>query len=169
MELKTYYTVRFNDCDPFNHLNNSRYLDYMLNAREDHIKEFYGMSLSDFYRKDFGWVVGSHEIMYLYPAVYNEQICIQSAVIEATPEHLLIEMMMTNHDASQLKAVLWTKFLGINIKTLRRENHPADFLPIALNAIDHSIDAKQGLQERVNAIRKKMRAERNQQRTSQNS
>ena len=25
--------VRFPDCDPFNHLHNSRYIDYYLNAR----------------------------------------------------------------------------------------------------------------------------------------
>jgi acyl-CoA thioester hydrolase len=25
--------IRFPDCDPFNHLNNSRYIDYFINAR----------------------------------------------------------------------------------------------------------------------------------------
>ncbi|WP_074407621.1 MULTISPECIES: thioesterase family protein [Aquimarina] len=29
--------IRFPDCDPFNHLNNSRYIDYFINAREDHL------------------------------------------------------------------------------------------------------------------------------------
>ena len=29
--------IRFPDCDPFNHLNNARYIDYFINAREDHI------------------------------------------------------------------------------------------------------------------------------------
>lgn len=161
--LKTFYTIRFNDCDPFNHLNNSRYFDYMLNAREDHIKEFYGMSLADFYRKDFGWVVGSHEIIYLYPAVYNERICITSSLIEITPEDLLLEMMMTNNESTHLKAVLWTKFVGVNTKTQRREDHPADFFAFAQTVVDHSIDAKKGLQERVNAIKKRMRAEKIQQ------
>ena len=30
-------TVRFQDCDPFGHLNNARYIDYFLNARQDQI------------------------------------------------------------------------------------------------------------------------------------
>ena len=29
--------IRFPDCDPFNHLNNSKYIDYIINAREDHL------------------------------------------------------------------------------------------------------------------------------------
>ena len=68
---KTQYTVRFNDCDPFNHLNNSSYLDYMLNAREDHLKEFYNLNLKDFYAKGIGWVVVAHEIIYIRPASYG--------------------------------------------------------------------------------------------------
>ncbi len=29
--------IRFPDCDPFNHLNNSKYIDYFINAREDQL------------------------------------------------------------------------------------------------------------------------------------
>ena len=29
--------IRFSDCDPFNHLNNARYIDYFINAREDQL------------------------------------------------------------------------------------------------------------------------------------
>ncbi len=39
----TRYKIRFIDCDPLGHLTNSRYIDYMLNAREDHVNEFYGI------------------------------------------------------------------------------------------------------------------------------
>ncbi len=27
--------IRFQDCDPFNHLNNAAYINYLINARED--------------------------------------------------------------------------------------------------------------------------------------
>ena len=30
--------TRFSDCDPFGHLNNARYIDYFINAREDHLR-----------------------------------------------------------------------------------------------------------------------------------
>lgn len=37
--------VRFPDCDPFNHLNNSRYLDYIMTARGDQLIEHYGFDI----------------------------------------------------------------------------------------------------------------------------
>ena len=35
------YKIRFNDCDMFGHLNNARYIDYLINARQDHLKDEY--------------------------------------------------------------------------------------------------------------------------------
>ena len=71
--METHYTIRFNDCDPFGHLNNSKYIDYMLNAREDHLSQFHNIELDQFRRQGFAWVVSSHEIQYLRPAAYNER------------------------------------------------------------------------------------------------
>jgi len=87
MHNQTYYTVRFNDCDPFGHLNNSKYIDYMLNAREDHLSQFHNIELGDFHKQGFGWVVTNHEIQYIRPAAYNEKVCIQSDLIEAGDSH----------------------------------------------------------------------------------
>ena len=39
------HLIRFPDCDPFNHLNNSRYLDYFINAREDHLIKFHQFNI----------------------------------------------------------------------------------------------------------------------------
>ncbi len=32
-EPETQIVIRFQDCDPFGHLNNARYIDYFVNAR----------------------------------------------------------------------------------------------------------------------------------------
>jgi len=37
--------IRFQDCDPFNHLNNSKYIDYFINTREDQLLEYYGLEI----------------------------------------------------------------------------------------------------------------------------
>jgi acyl-CoA thioesterase FadM len=68
---KSFYTVRFSDCDPLGHLNNSRYLDYLLNAREDHLWTAYGMEIRQWIRQGLGFVVSQHEIRYLRPVSYN--------------------------------------------------------------------------------------------------
>ena len=81
--VQTFYRVRFNHCDPFGHLNNSAYIDYMINAREDHLRQFHQLDLDDYYKQGIGWVVSNHEIQYVRPANYNETVCIQSDLIEA--------------------------------------------------------------------------------------
>jgi acyl-CoA thioester hydrolase len=127
MELKSFYTVRFTDCDPFQHLNNARYLDYMINAREDHLKEFHGLDLAEFAKQGIGWVVSSHEIQYIKPARYNEGICIHSRLLEASENHLLVEVRMMDMKESHNKAVLWTRFSPVSIVTGKRIPHPDDF------------------------------------------
>src|SRR5579862_4849720 len=77
----SFYTVRFNDCDPLGHLNNGRYLDYFLNAREDHLRDHYGIDLRDWAKQGHGFVVSRHEIRYLRPVLYNDVVGIRSALI----------------------------------------------------------------------------------------
>ncbi|HRG10148.1 MAG TPA: acyl-CoA thioesterase, partial [Cyclobacteriaceae bacterium] len=49
--------IRFHDCDPFNHLNNSRYLDYFMTARGDQLIEHYNLDIYKLAQQEFiGWV-----------------------------------------------------------------------------------------------------------------
>jgi acyl-CoA thioester hydrolase len=126
--LESFYTVRFNDCDPFRHLNNARYIDYFLNAREDHLKHYYDMDLASFYKKGFGWVVLQHDINYLRPASFNEKICIRSGLLTAGNEHLQVEMLMLDEKQSQLKALMHTTFIPVSLSTGKKEPHSAEFM-----------------------------------------
>jgi acyl-CoA thioester hydrolase len=125
------YTIRFSDCDPFGHLNNARYIDYFLNAREDHLKSAYQMDLRQFYNNGLTWFVGSHEIAYLRPADYNETVKITSSLLEAGIDYLLVEMIMTDENQSHLKSVMHTRFIPVGLKSGKRENHPQDFFDFA--------------------------------------
>lgn len=126
--LQSFYTVRFGDCDPFRHLNNARYIDYFLNAREDHLKTHYQMDLADFYNKGLGWVVLQHEILYIRPASFNETICIRSGLLSAGPDHLLVEMLMLDEKQKQLKSLLHTKFVPVSLTTGKKQPHSDEFM-----------------------------------------
>ena len=66
------YTIRFTDCDLFGHLNNGRYIDYLLNAREDHLKTEYGLDLTDFYKQGVvGWWPVMRSVIYGLPHTMN--------------------------------------------------------------------------------------------------
>ena len=126
--LASFYTIRFGDCDPFRHLNNARYVDYFMNAREDHLRDNYQMYLADYYKQGVGWVVLQHDINYLRPAILNEKVCILSGLLAAGPEHLLLEMLMLDEKQTQLKALMHTRFIPINLATGKRQAHLPEFM-----------------------------------------
>ena len=146
------YKIRFNDCDMFGHLNNARYLDYMINAREDHLKEHYNFNMAESYKNDAGWVAGSHEIVYMRPAVYNEIVSIQSQLIYADNFMLHVEIVMTDEIQKHIKAVMRTKLIPVNIKTGRRDPHKPGFLEWVSSLIDKDADVEADFQERIKQL-----------------
>lgn len=158
MELKSSYKVRFNDCDPLGHLNNSSYIDYLLNAREDHLAEFYQVSLPAFHRQGLAWVVRSHEIQYIRPAFYNETVTVVSRLLELTEGHLLVEMLMYDEQRQSPKAVLWTNFTCVDPQTGKRKTHPPAFMDLAGTMAIHPEFREGGLAERVKRLQAEARA-----------
>ena len=154
MELtpRSYYTIRFSDCDPFGHLNNARYIDYFLNAREDHLKEAYQMDLRQYAAKGMGWVVSGHEIQYIRPANYNERVCIQSELLELADSYLVAEMLMLDEAAENVRAIVWTKFTCINLKTGKRDNHSPEFMEFARTLLVPGKDMQGGLRARIEEL-----------------
>lgn len=139
--------IRFPDCDPFNHLNNSRYIDYFINAREDHLWQHYQLNIYA-YGKQHGksWVVGQNQIAYLKPAMLMETVVIQSTVLELSDTDILVEMLMWNKDKTQLKSVLWSRFVHFNLATQKRDTHSKElmeyFTPL-VNPLAEKMDFEQ--------------------------
>ena len=125
--LKKIVKVRFQDCDPLNHLNNSKYIDYFINAREDQILENYQLDIYE-HLKTTGqtWVVASNQIAYLKPAMLNENVLITSKLINYSGKSILVEMQMWDKDHRHLKSVFWSKFVYFNVKTQQSVQHSDD-------------------------------------------
>lgn len=156
--LQSEYVIRFSDCDLFGHLNNARYIDYFLDAREDHLKKYYDMDLKSFYQQGLSWFVASHEIMYLRPAQYNERVIIHSCIFHASNDVLWAEFKMTDEKETHIKSIMWTRFVPVNVKTGRKEVHPSTFLEFAQQVAVDDIDLKAGLKERIKTAQLPARA-----------
>lgn len=148
----SFYTIRFTDCDLFGHLNNGRYIDYLLNAREDHLKDEYGLDLTEFYKQGVSWLVAGHEISYIRPAAYNERVSIKSGLLKAEPGSLLVEMQMLDEQNTHIKSLMWTKFIHVNIKTGKRENHTDSFMDFLRSIEMTEIDISKGYPQRLKDI-----------------
>lgn len=123
--LSATYKIRFQDCDPFNHLNNASYINYFLNAREDHLLDNYNFDVFGNLKTDGqAWVVATNQIVYLNPASVTENVTIETQLIAFTKKSVHIEMRMFNDDGTKLKALLWTNFIYFDTHTQKAVNHP---------------------------------------------
>ena len=75
--------IRFQDCDAFGHLNNTRFINYFINAREDHLRQYYAFDLYEHARaSNKNWFITKHEIAYLRPAQLGEKVTIRTKLID---------------------------------------------------------------------------------------
>jgi YbgC/YbaW family acyl-CoA thioester hydrolase len=156
--LKSFYTIRFSDCDPLQHLNNARYIDYLMNAREDHLKTYYDMDLAGFFKQGLAWVVMQHEIAFLRPASLNETVCITTGLLSAAQDHLLVEMIMLDQKEQVLKSILHTQFVPVSTQTGRKQPHNEEFMDfISGKLIQLPPGASTSLKDRIDWWQQKIR------------
>ena len=152
--LKSEARIRFQDCDPFQHLNNARYIDYFLNARGDQIWEHYKIDI--YGSQGFSWVVGSNQIAYFKPALLNEKIYIETQVIEFSARYIKVEMRMFAAMDESLKAFIWVDSIPINLKTMRLDAHSPQLMEVFTKAVI-PVDQKV-FEERKKVILKSLKA-----------
>ncbi|MFL5741262.1 MAG: acyl-CoA thioesterase [Flavisolibacter sp.] len=148
--------IRFSDCDPFNHLNNARYIDYFINAREDQIRENMGFDIYQYAaKKGMGWVVSKNQIVYLKPAFLMETVIIESAILQLDEKSLLVEMKMWNGERMQLKSVLWSQFVHINMQTQKPAPHPEDMMDL-FKPLENPLPSAMNFDERIDLLRRQL-------------
>lgn len=144
--------VRFTDCDPIGHLNNSRYIDYMLNAREDHLAEHYDFTYEEYIHKtSCVWIIVQNEIAYLKEVKYNEEVIISSKLIALDEKFSKVEILMKDAQNDKIHAVLWTTFIHFNFKT--RKFEPANDDVITMSQKFLTSMEQNDFQSRVNFLR----------------
>ena len=123
--------IRFQDCDPFNHLNNGRYIDYFINQREDQVLDAYGIDIFTMIRKEkLGWVVSNTQIAFLFPVFTMEEIAFESQTINFSKKHLQVEMRMFNKDKTVLKSIAWISFVHFDLEKNRTTEHSEKFMKL---------------------------------------
>jgi acyl-CoA thioester hydrolase len=157
-QLETTAIIRFQDCDPFQHLNNARYIDYFMNAREDQLKQFYSFNIFDVFQEmGHSWVVTKNQIAYLAPAVMLEEVIIQTQLIQMTENILVVEGIMLDKGRQRLKSVVWIEFAFVSLLNGKPAKHPDEFMnqfqPVRVDGI---FDAN-GFTARVSTLKQAYR------------
>ena len=145
--------IRFPDCDPFNHLNNARYIDYFINAREDHLMTYMNFNIYQFaVQSGLSWVVGKNQIVYLKPAFLMETVVIDSTILKLGERDILVEMKMWNEQKNKLKSVLWSQFVHVNMKAQKPEKHSQELLSQFM-PLENPLSEMKTFEERVEELR----------------
>lgn len=150
--------IRFQDCDPYGHLNNAKYIDYMINVREDHLLQEYGLNVFAMAQIDKrSWLVGHNEIAYLKPAQVMEQVKVSTALIDFTERYVKAEMVMMDQETTHVKAVLWTKFYHFDFKTGQGAQHSDEQLRL-FEELKLEID-QENVEQRARYLARSLKAE----------
>ncbi len=141
------------------HLNNARYLDYFLNAREDQVAEHYALNMGELaQRQNAAWVVTKHHISYLKPARQGNTVRIRTQLIHFDNSNLVVEMQMRSADGHRLLALLWSELAFVQLPAGTRLDH-GDALMDMLDELDvPTIDYDpDGFDERVKVVRQELK------------
>jgi acyl-CoA thioester hydrolase len=155
-EPESLVVARFQDCDPFGHLNNARYIDYFLNARQDQIAEHYNLRTYE-PGMQASWVIRTTQIAYVRPVAAMEEIRIRTRLVQFSDTSLVMEGLMLDKDARTLKALIWFDFVYISLANGRTAKHPEELMQRFESVVvikDHDPD---GFRHRVEVVKLEVR------------
>lgn len=151
--LESNMKIRFHDCDPFNHLNNSRYIDYIVTARGDQLLDQYDFDIYKLAReKGVGWVAAQTQISYISPANLMENVTIQTRLLNYSDKSLLLEGLMWNTNKTVLKSVMWTKLVHFSLLSQKSESHSEELMKL-FSQIVNPLDKMKDFEERVQHVK----------------
>ena len=151
IESKT--RIQYQDCDPFNHLNNSKYIDYIMAARTEQILSHYNLNIAELaYQQRIGWVSAQTQISYFYPASWMEVVSIESRLIQYSESSVLIEGFMWNEHKTKLKSLMWAKLVHFDLKTQKSCKHTEELMNL-FSKVHYPFENNLTFDERVKSLK----------------
>ena len=157
-ELESEVVARFQDCDPFGHLNNARYMDYFINAREDQLIQFYKINIYEHAEQTkANWVIAKTQIAYLRPVLVMEKVRVRTRIIHYTDNTIVVEGLMLDYEGQRLKCLSWVEFAYISLATGRPIKHTAEYMDLFRKAALEDSYNPDGFNQRVETVRTQLR------------
>ncbi len=110
--------LRFNDFDALGHVNNSVYFSFYDLGKTSYFNEVMpGMATS----KEVGVVIANIQVSFLLPVYPNENVAVQTAVVEIGTKSFKLYQQLINVDTNEVKCICQTVMVGFdaNSKTTK--------------------------------------------------
>ena len=122
--FSTELTVRPDDIDMFQHVHNSRYLDYIQAARYDQMVNCYQLSMEEFLSMGYGWVVKKATLNFKRPLILSDVMIVSTQVMEINGSDANIDFEIVNKKTTKLCCDGQMIYTMINLKNGRSEKIP---------------------------------------------
>jgi acyl-CoA thioester hydrolase len=155
-EPESLLIARFQDCDPFGHLNNARYIDYFLNARQDQIAKYYNLRTYE-QGMQASWVISTTQIAYVRPVLAMEEVLVRTRLLHFDDTSLVVEGRMLDKGEKYLKSLIWFEFVYISLSNGRPVKHPDELMSLLTSAAFSGEYEPSGFHRRVELVRRQTR------------
>jgi YbgC/YbaW family acyl-CoA thioester hydrolase len=116
--------VRPDDIDQFQHVHNSRYLDYIQAARYDQMINCYKMSMSEFIDQGLGFVVKKATLNFKRALVMGDVMIVHTQVQDIQGSDIFIDVEIFHKKKNKLVLDAQMVYTMINLKTGWSEKIP---------------------------------------------
>lgn len=118
-KFTTELKVRPDDIDMFNHVHNSRYLDYVLAARYEQMETCYGMSMEEFMDMGYGWVVKTAHVEFKRPLMLGEVFNVTTWIQSMDEKSSKVRFEIVSSKTGKACSDGWFDYVLIDIETGR--------------------------------------------------
>ena len=108
-----YITVSEDDLDDQKHVNNVRYVQWIQDVAQEH----WETRASEEQKAGLAWVVVRHEIDYKMESLLNDEILLETRIIDTTHVTSLREVVIKNSNSGKLLAKAKTTWCLLDQKT----------------------------------------------------
>ncbi len=111
--------VRPDDIDLYQHVHSSRYMDYVLAARFDQMERCYGMSMAEFQKLGYGWVIASTQQNFRRPLVMGDRMIVRCWIEKFTAIGLRLSFEIDRKADGKRACDGWFEYVMISLENGR--------------------------------------------------
>jgi YbgC/YbaW family acyl-CoA thioester hydrolase len=116
--------VRPDDIDMNNHVHNTKYLDYVLFARYDQMGRCYGMSMDEFIKKGWSWVIKACFIEFKRPLKLADHVVVHTWLESYEQTDVKVGFRILRKETMKVSAEGYLINTMVNLKNGRAEKIP---------------------------------------------
>lgn len=126
--FETKIFIRPDDIDMNNHVHYSKYLDYILTARYEQMKNNYKVSMQEFIDRGFTWVASKVEINYKRALMLQDRIFVRAQIDSIKRAQVFLNFWIIKEDKNKITAEGKMIFTMISTKSGRPVKIPDDIV-----------------------------------------